>query len=146
MRRLLWWITWPLRWPFTTSPREEALVDRLNSWFGGVPGIKQVLLLLGIYPAVQYLLPPRYRWDPWPFVFEVLLITIVSLTSNQWLMNQGMRSSRITDNDRAAIRRNTETLLHLAQTMREVLLRLEELMGDVQERVEEIADAKDGEG
>ena len=132
------WLRGLLAWPFTSTAREEALVDRLNLWFGGVPGIKQIAIVIVVYPLAQVLLPPRWRWDPYPFVFLVLLITIVSLTSNQWLMNATFRASRLTDDDRAAIRKNTEASLHMMEAQLRMADAMQELLESVEERVRRI--------
>lgn len=118
-------LRWLILWPFTTSPAEEELIDRLNRWFGGVPGIKQVAVAIVLYMLSQSILPERWRWDPYPFVFLVLLITIVSLTSNQWLMNAGFRASHVTDEERRAILQLARNSVHMMESMKLVLARLE---------------------
>ncbi|MCL8207172.1 MAG: DUF1003 domain-containing protein [Actinomycetia bacterium] len=133
------WRHWCL-WPFRTSPEEEAAIDRLNVWFGSVPGIKQVGLVILVWIALQFVLPARWRWDPYPFIFLMMVITVISLTSNQWLMNASIRANRLTDAERAAILKNSETTLHLAQTMLAVLKRLEAADQAQQALLEDIAE------
>lgn len=122
-------------WPFTTSPWEEQLISRLNLWFGGVPGIKQVMLVLVMYVVAQYVLPQPWRFDVFPFTFLVLLVTLVSLTSNQWLMNQTFQAARLEDADKAALHKMVETTMHIAGAIVPILESVEKTTESIEDKL-----------
>jgi len=91
-----------LRWLFGNGGRrEEGYIDGLNQWFGSVAGIKQSTAFVAIWTAWNVFGPIDLRFDRWPLMGIVYVITVFSLTSNQFLMNKSIRVERMNETQAA---------------------------------------------
>lgn len=94
--------------------QEERYIDGLNGWFGSVAGIKQATWFIALWTAWNLTAPRSLRFDHWPLQGIVYVITVFSLTSNQFLMNKSIRLERMNESQTS---KQDEMLLRIeAQT------------------------------
>ncbi len=76
------------------TARFENWIDIVNVWFGSVVGIMEQMAFIIVWIILQF---TKYRFDMWPFIGLMVVLTIFSYITNAMLMNRSIRQAVITD-------------------------------------------------
>lgn len=111
--------------------KAEGVIDVLNDWFGSVLGIVQQAIFVIVWVVWQF---TPWRFDRWPFIGLMIVLTVASYITNAMLMNRATRQAALMD---AILHRIEMVLAHVDARIQRVDERSEEMDGHIDDLMEE---------